>query len=1097
MKNDWKILESFFKSTNLVSHHIESFNEFLDTTLLQIVNDYECANIGDDLIVKVSNVRLLRPVHSENDGVSSLSMPHEMKLRNLTYSSNLVMDIEFVNEQTTKTEIKFSNILVCKLPVMVGSKICNTTCVNIKHEECPYELGGFFIVNGSEKVLISQEKMNNNQVYVFAKKNVSKYSHVAELRCVKERDNKSTNTCSVFATFPNAKHERVLRIQLACLKNEINVFILFYILGFQNVEEILNAFPIKEQTFRNFLINSFIELPVSSYEEAVAYVESRVVYPTQNVSNVINDIVYHNDTVEQKTAILVHMIEQLVLCCLHKREEDDRDHFKNKRIELSGQLYANLFRQLYRRTYKEFLSIASKSIKSSKVMNISHMFKGKLITNGLRYSLSTGNWGMGTVNHVRNGVSQVYNRLSYLSSLSHMRRLNSPIGRDGKVTSPRHLHNSHWGKVCPAETPEGQTCGLVKNLAITTRVTNYTRSIAISNVIRHFIKEEGAVHGTHMCLVNGVFVGVTSSVCSLFDILKTKKTNGTFSPDISVAFNDQKKQLNINTDSGRLSRPLYIVNKETNTVDALHDDLVNKIASDKEFQYDWDYLLRNRLVEYLDACEEECAYIAMSIHDLAEEKGYTHVEIHPSTILGVCASSIPFADHNQSPRNTYQSAMGKQSIGLNSTMYQKRMDSVSHVLMYPQKPLVDTIASSLMNLNQLPAGQNAIVAIASYTGYNQEDSIIMNKGSIDRGLFRSVSYRTYKDELKGHGAGMKEEFEIPDGNTCTHLKLANYSKLDEDGIVSKGSIINGNDAIIGKTLTSVSANDPNTITKKDSSMITKHTEDGVVDKVMLTTNENGCKLVKIQIRKTKIPAIGDKFSARHGQKGTIGMIFNEEDMPFSGKDGIRPDIIINPHAIPSRMTVGQLLECLFGKLGALDGKTKDSTAFDNDQSCIEAVYNDLSSRGFSRHGSDYLINGMTGKQMEHAIFIGPTYYQRLKHMVDDKIHSRARGPVQILTRQPVEGRSRDGGLRTGEMERDAIISHGAAAFMQDRLFYQSDAYRVHVCDRCGIMTKGDIQNNVYYCQACKCPNVSQITLPFATKLLFQELMSVGVTPRIF
>lgn len=368
----------------------------------------------------------------------------------------------------------------------------------------------------------------------------------------------------------------------------------------------------------------------------------------------------------------------------------------------------------------------------------------------------------------------------------------------------------------------------------------------------------------------------------------------------------------------------------------------------------------------------------------------------------------------------------------------------------------------------------------------------MNQSAIDRGLFRSIFYRTYKEEIKTQGGGVKEVIGVPDKLQCTGTKLANYDKLDVDGLVEPGTELGGNDVIIGKTIASVDTPDE----KMDTSTITRHNEDGIVDRVMMTTNEYGSPMIKTRVRKTRIPVIGDKFSARHGQKGTIGMTYRQEDMPFSHETGMTPDIIINPHAIPSRMTIGQLLECVLGKVGCMEGKCQDSTAFEHDEATVEGVFERLKDFGFEKHGNERLVNGMTGKMMDHAIFVGPTYYQRLKHMVDDKIHSRSRGPVQILTRQPVEGRTRDGGLRTGEMERDAIISHGASSFLKDRLYNQSDAYRVHVCKKCGLMAVGDAPNNRYYCKSCMIPDVAQVDIPFATKLLFQELMSVGVTPRI-
>jgi DNA-directed RNA polymerase II subunit RPB2 len=441
--------------------------------------------------------------------------------------------------------------------------------------------------------------------------------------------------------------------------------------------------------------------------------------------------------------------------------------------------------------------------------------------------------------------------------------------------------------------------------------------------------------------------------------------------------------------------------------------------------------------------------------------------------------------------------MGKQAMGIYVTNYQFRMDTLAYVLYYPQKPLVTTRAMEHLHFRQLPAGINAIVAISCYSGYNQEDSVIMNQSSIDRGFFRSLFFRSYRDEEKKMGTLVKEDFGRPDRGSTMGMRHGSYDKLDDDGLAPPGTRVSGEDVIIGKT-TPISQDEAqgqsSRYTRRDHSISLRHSETGMVDQVLLTTNADGLRFVKVRVRSVRIPQIGDKFSSRHGQKGTVGMTYTQEDMPWT-IEGVTPDIIVNPHAIPSRMTIGQLIECIMGKVAAHMGKEGDATPFTD--VTVDNISKALHKCGYQMRGFERMYNGHTGRPLTAMIFLGPTYYQRLKHMVDDKIHSRGRGPVQILTRQPAEGRSRDGGLRFGEMERDCMIAHGAAHFLKERLFDQSDAYRVHVCEVCGLIAIANLKKNSFECRGCKNKtDIVQVYIPYACKLLFQELMSMAIAPRM-
>ena len=444
---------------------------------------------------------------------------------------------------------------------------------------------------------------------------------------------------------------------------------------------------------------------------------------------------------------------------------------------------------------------------------------------------------------------------------------------------------------------------------------------------------------------------------------------------------------------------------------------------------------------------------------------------------------------------THNSAMGKQAMGVYVTNYEKRMDKTAYVLSYPMRPLVDTRIMNIINLNNIPSGEMVIVAIASHTGYNQEDSILFNKGSLDRGLFQATVYHTEKDEDKKI-QGDEEIRCKPDSNKTKGMKFANYDKIDQNGVIPENSLVEDRDIIISKILPiKENRNDHTKLIKyEDQSKVYRTKEETYIDKNYIERNGDGYNFCKVRLRIVRKPVIGDKFSSRHGQKGTIGNIINEEDMPFTA-EGVKPDIIINPHAIPSRMTIGQLKETLLGKVLVQLGLFGDGTSFEELK--IENICKELQKNGYESNGNEVLYNGLTGEQIDSNIFIGPAFYQRLKHMVNDKQHSRSIGPMVNLTRQPAEGRSRDGGLRFGEMERDAMIAHGASRFTKGRLYDASDAFKVNICKKCGLIAAYNDKTHIHYCKTCENrTDFNLVHIPYSCKLLFQELISMNIAPRI-
>ncbi|KXS19791.1 DNA-dependent RNA polymerase II second largest subunit [Gonapodya prolifera JEL478] len=1177
----WEVVTSFFADKGLVRQQLDSFDAFVENTMQEIVlealavtlvkdltetdEDYEEGDLAKRWSIQFGQIYLSRPAITEGGATEQL-FPHQARLRNLTYASMLYVDmrqrvhIQRLDDTGNKVweqkgggdprEPTWQKIFVGRVPIMLQSKYCLLQGLSdndmFAAGECPYDQGGYFVINGSEKVIIAQERMGANQVYVFTSNKPGGVSMQSEIRSQMEKGLRKISSCAI-KRMPRKRSstgQLNLYSTVPLIKADVPVVVLFRALGVLSDREIL------ERVCYDFNDSQMLEMLRPSIEEgneiqeretALDFIgkraqtmglsrEKRIGFAAQILQKELLPhigIVPRSET--KKAWFIGYMIHRLLLCALERREPDDRDHFGKKRLDLAGPLMANLFRQLFRRLTQDISRALRKSVETHKEFNMVSAVQHQIITRGLQFSLATGNWGeQRKMMQSRAGVSQVLNRYTYASTLSHLRRLNSPIGREGKLAKPRQLHNTHWGMVCPAETPEGQACGLVKNLALMAYISVGSPAEPVITFLQEWTLEEleelsaEDIRYSTKVFMNGVWIGIHRNPEELIHTFREYRRRIAISAEVSAVWDIREKELRFYSDAGRICRPLFVVSDMQLAIRKGH---ITKLQT-KEWK--WGDLVSNGLVEYVDTDEEETTMIAMSLEDLTEsqmvaqhgaleQRGewgvterlrggtvltryWTHAEIHPSMILGICASIIPFPDHNQSPRNTYQSAMGKQAMGIFLTNFQNRMDTMANILYYPQKPLVTTRAMEHLHFRDLPAGQNAIVAIACYSGYNQEDSVIMNQSAIDRGLFRSLYYRTHMDSEKKLGLHQQESFEKPTRDTTIRMRATTYDKLDDDGLIPPGTRVSDGDILIGKTVPLPKTSEELGARtarheKKDSSTFMRGSETGIVDQVMLSTDSQGQNMVKIRIRSTRIPQMGDKFASRHGQKGTVGITYRTEDMPFTA-EGVTPDIIINPHAIPSRMTIGHLVECLLGKVSALAGEEGDATPFMD--TTVGAISSALKGLGYQQRGYEVLYNGHTGRKLQAQIFLGPTYYQRLKHMVDDKIHARAHGPLQILTRQPVEGRSRDGGLRFGEMERDCMISHGAAQFLKERLFDVSDAYRIHVCDLCGLMAVANIKRKEYYCKICSNrTQISQVWIPYAAKLLFQELMALNLAPRLF
>jgi len=1223
-KLSWMVIDKLFKDNPylLVNHHLESFNNFYESGINKIFKENNPVRFSENSNEKKEKLNEIsmymggkdgkkiyfgKPIIYEN-AENSYMYPNIARLRNLTYSMTIHYDIEvdytyYDDEgQLFQSNETLEKIYLGKFPIMLHSNMC--ILKNLPKEvkfnmgECYNDLGGYFIISGKEKVIISQEDDGDNMIQIQKHKqsDIEKYIITAKIHSVSEDPSKPVRNTFVRMLAPSSKFtNKQLLVDIANVRKPVPLFILMRALGITSDKDIIEMCLLDLEKNKD-LIDLFIPSihdagQVFTQQTALEYIASFT--KRQTVVGVMeilmNYLLPHIGELNflDKAYYVGFMVHKLLRVYSNKELETDRDSFKYKRIILPGNLIYNLFREYYLIQNKNIAKIIDKEhyygIKKGLYStsedffslinkNITSIFKEKLVETGFKKAFK-GNWG--STSHTKMvGVVQDLNRLSWNGFMSHLRKINLDIGTGTKLVKPRLLNSTQWGIIDPLDTPDGANIGTHKHLAIGAIITS---GFSVFPLIK-FIRKYFNIYSIQECnpiilatftkfFINGIWLGVIENPIENVALLKLYRRNGIIPIYTSITFNIEDNIIYIFTDAGRLVRPIYYTQKgypsyfnlshtKSSSKSPKGDSssfTISKEITDKIIEASWSQLVsgflpkpegfdikngivyedfineingsdlesvienfstNKAIIDYIDTSEEENTLIAISPDSISLNKYYTHLEINPSLILGVMGNQIPYPECNQLPRDLFSCGQSKQAVSMYNTNYQLRIDKMAVVLNYGQTPLIKTKYLSYFNNEEMAYGVNATVAIMSYTGYNVEDAILINKGSVDRGIFNTTyftGYVSYEESSKVAGSMVDSVFSNVDTET-EHIqgkkKGSDYSHLDQYGLIKEETPIDDTMIIIGK------------ITKgevwSDSSTGTKKGQLGIVDKCFVTEGEEGTRIAKVRIREERIPAIGDKMGSRHGQKGTIGLIISEDSMPFA-EDGTRPDLIINPHALPSRMTIGQLVECLFGKVCTSYGAFGDCTAFSYNGPNMDKYGKMLNDAGFHSSGNQVLYNGMNGEQLQSDIFIGPTYYMRLKHMVKDKINHRSTGPKTSLTRQSVHGRALDGGLRIGEMEAQGLIAYGASKFVNTSFLERGDLYYMAVCNKSGSIAIYNNSKNIFLSPFVDGPiqfhedlkgnmNVKAISkfgrsfsilkIPYSLKLIIQELQAMNIQMRL-
>ena len=1101
----WPVVQDILRREGIARQHLNSFDEFLKHGLQSIIDEagqIEIDNAEYPYRIQLGKIKLQRPRMMELDGSITHGTPAEARLRNVSYAAPVMMEASVI-EDGKVLESKFVHI--GDVPVMTKSTACVLNNYSsqklVEHGEDPNDPGGYFIIHGSERVVVGLEDLSYNKIIVdretVAGNPVYKakvYSSIVGYRAKLELIMK--NDGLMVARIPGSPVD-------------IPVVTLMRALGVESDKDIAGLVSLVEQV-QDELEGSFEKSgDVQTSKDAIVYISKRIApgmleeFQIKRAETLLDwsllpHLGKHPENRREKTQFLGEAACKLLELKMGWIDADDKDHYGNKVVKFAGQMLADLFRTAFRNLIRDMKYQLERSGQKRGINAVAAAIRPGIITDKLNNAIATGNWGRGRV-----GVTQLLDRTNYLSTISHLRRVQSPLSRTQPNFEARDLHATHFGRICPSETPEGSNCGLVKNLALSAIISVNVPSEEIVEKMYDLgavpateADEDAKARGSRI-FVDGRFVGYYADGAQLVEKLRQLRRSYKIHAHIGVSYHapghdGATHRIYVSCNAGRVLRPLIVVRDGR---PLLTSELLEKVGKKL---LSWNDLLRMGVIELVDANEEENCYVAL---DERDAKKHTHMEIFPSAILGAGASIIPYPEHNQSPRNTYESAMAKQSLGFSTPMMNTSTYVRQHFMLYPQTPIVNTKAMNLLGLEDRPAGQNCVVAVLPFDGYNIEDAIVVSKSSVDRGLGRTFFYRIYDAESKQYPGGARDQFEIPDpdSNIRAYKGDKSYRLLDDDGVISTESAVEGGDVLIGKTspprfMEEFREFDASGPYRRDTSIGVRPSENGVVDTIVMTQSSEGGKMYKIRVRDVRIPEIGDKFASRHGQKGVLGILANNEDLPYTA-DGVTPDVLINPHAFPSRMTVGMFMESICGKSAALRGSKFDGSAFVGEK--MDEVKQAMEARGFEYSGKETMYDGRTGKKFPAEVFIGVVYYQKLHHMVADKIHARARGQVQMLTKQPTEGRARGGGLRFGEMERDCLIAYGASMILKDRLLDESDKSDILVCERCGLVAYKDAKQRKYVCRVCgDKAKISEVSVAYAFKLLLQEMQSLNVAPRL-
>ena len=1087
------VIRAFERERGWVKYQIDSFDHFVDHGLQNIIDEIGTVELMPELgdaKLSFGKVVVGSPYIIEADGykrskeTKSPLFPNECRIRNLTYAAPVWVNITpIINGIQEKTE----RVHVGDLPVMIGSNMCSTHGVPRKEltdaGEDPDDAKGYFIVNGTERVLVLIEEIAGNKP-VFERDGESVTVRVnSERSGFKQRH------------LLERRPEGDLTISFANIR-KLSVITLLKALGMATDKEICENVS-NDPRILNELYISLYESEPTDVEEAIELIGKKLKvsedYRQERVNQILDRYLLPHIGQEksdraQKAKYLARIVRKVIAVFLGMVPEDDIDHYNNKRLLMSGELLSQLFRSVLLGRWGLIAKMTynyQKLTKRGKQPSVQGIVEANAVTKQILSSLATGNWIGG-----RTGVSQRLDRSCSIKSISHLRSVVSPLTTTQEHFRAREIHPTEWGRLCPAETPEGSSIGLRKHLALLAEITpglNKTENERLIKSLQSELEKTSHKEVKEPCDVyfNGEFVGRTHSPSKIVESIRKKRAAGLINDQLNVVYYDKFGEIRINTDNGRVRRPLIIVE---NGKHKFSEEVVKKL---RDAEIDLSYLARHGVIEYLDAEEEENSYIALHAGNLTS--AHTHLEVTPLSMLGLPATLIPYPEYNRGDRINYGAKMVGQAIGVPAMNFMVRTDTKFNTLIYPQGPLIDTDTSDV--LFKYPSGQNVVVAVMCWDGYNLNDAVVLNKSSVQRGLFRSIYYRTYETEKKRYWGGQEDEIAIPEPGIKGHRGEDAYVDLAADGIINPETVVATDSVLIGKSspLRFLSGEEftAGIENQRETSICVRHGEKGIADKILISETPNGNQLIKVRVRDERIPELGDKFASRHGQKGVVSLLVPQEDMPFTA-NGVVPDIIFNPHGVPSRMTIGQMLEMLAGKTKSLVGKDIKGTAFNHINE--DEIRRLMLTAGFRDDGKEVLYDGRSGKAYDVMIFTGMSFYLKLDHMVANKLHARARGPVTLLTRQPTEGRAKRGGLRLGEMEQQCLVAHGAALTLKER--FDSDQTMLPICNNCGLVSIYDKTKNRSLCPVCKESRITWVETSCAFKLLLDEIKSMCIYPKL-